>query len=536
MLFVKEQTGPKRARMLQLLKKLESMRPTTLELDCIYVSGQEFKYLINNNPQLNNVVLYNFPERYFDDLSSLPQLESLTLQNAYIYGSSEPLKCLSQIRHLVLDSVEFKNGNFLLPENLHSLKMIDDYSDENDKSMECIAQLKYLRSLDLTRSNFTKSRIKLLSTMENLVFLKIQDSHIAGGCFEMLKSLKNLEILLFNSDVSEDELLRTLPYLTDLIRLSLLSFRGEGLSNKVLKMIGTLVHLQELSLSYCRRCTTRGLRELTKLPELTSLELIRTFDIQSMEPLAQLPKLQNLDLEGWISLTNKGLSHVKRLRALKSLNLEGCGLISISDEGIMHLKELENLEWLSLSRCKIKEGLKYLSGLSRLSYLDISCIRSITNESFKYLVPLKNLRYLNLSLCDNITDEALYYLGQIESLTELNVRQCTLITDEGLMHLRNLKNLKKLNIAECEKVTDAGLMHLASLENLVELNIYKCANLSNKGLNSLSHIRTLEFVYAEHCRHIYADEVKGFSTTEIWCTPWRKKIPPPSVPSKELVN
>jgi hypothetical protein len=102
---------------------------------------------------------------------------------------------------------------------------------------------------------------------------------------------------------------------------------------------------------------------------------------------------------------------------------------AVSDAGLKHLKRLKNLTALYLNGVKVTDsGLKDLSELKNLTYLGLE-LTHVTDAGIKELKELKNLQCLNLAR--------------------------TKVTDLGLSELKDLKNLVRLNIAGT-KVTDTG--------------------------------------------------------------------------------
>lgn len=86
------------------------------------------------------------------------------------------------------------------------------------------------------------------------------------------------------------------------------------------------------------------------------------------------PQLKMLNLSENRKISDRGLKFLKHLPELTALNLSSCDL---TDQGLPELAALKNLEWLNLSYCNriTYIGIKSLTGLSRLTYLDLQgCI------------------------------------------------------------------------------------------------------------------------------------------------------------------
>uniref|UniRef100_A0A3P9PQG1 F-box and leucine rich repeat protein 13 n=1 Tax=Poecilia reticulata TaxID=8081 RepID=A0A3P9PQG1_POERE len=113
------------------------------------------------------------------------------------------------------------------------------------------------------------------------------------------------------------------------------------------------------------------------------------------------------------------------------------------------------------------EGMKYVSSLRHLNYLDISlCSRWVKGvlASFAESTVLRRsvfhhkLFHLNLSYCEKVTDQALDYLNgssiQSLDLTGCNIRDQVL--NHGLDSLKKIQ-LKKIVVAKCIFITDMGI-------------------------------------------------------------------------------
>ena len=102
----------------------------------------------------------------------------------------------------------------------------------------------------------------------------------------------------------------------------------------------------------------------------------------------------------------------------------------------------------------------------------------------KELSGLSALTYLNLSENRNITDEGLETLKKLPKLKILNLSSCS-ITSTGLDSLRILTRLESLDISYCNRLTDPGLKALKSLTRLTFLDVKGCVKLTNGGLSKL---------------------------------------------------
>lgn len=214
-------------------------------------------------------------------------------------------------------------------------------------------------------------------------------------------------------------------------------------------------HVTKLNLKFCINLTHEGIKYLSRLPNLKSLQL------------SFCPQIKNESIQ---LLTN-----------LKSLNISFSGDY-LSDDAI---KSLTNLKKLKMIECT-KFTNQILPYLSSLDYLDITG-SNLNGKNLGYLKNIKHLAYgsnelskddlqlitapdrnlLNLTFCKGLRDSDLQYLGKINCLNlSLNY-----ITDE-LFNLSSLKDIKILNISNTKYISGKGILNnLHKLENLEKLYV-----------------------------------------------------------------
>lgn len=84
-------------------------------------------------------------------------------------------------------------------------------------------------------------------------------------------------------------------------------------------------------------------------------------------------------------------------------------------------------------------------------------------DGVKYFTGLTNLTHLNLSLNSGLEDEHLQYLTSLRDLEKLNLANAS-ITREGLKYIALLTNLKSLDISKIE-ICYPGFHYLSSTLN-----------------------------------------------------------------------
>jgi len=231
--------------------------------------------------------------------------------------------------------------------------------------------------------------------------------------------------------------------------------------------------------------------DLSGLPawgsSLTSVRLDNVRGTVDCDPLAQLPNLQHLVVDGYqphealwhlreplpalqsLTLTqanDRELRQLKYCPALTRLHLDGT---AVSDNGLRQLVHLPDLQELSLA---VKwsyrgpwitgRGLKHLQHCSKLHTLDLRNT-AVRGKYLTDLAALQHLRVLHLSKT-NIDDEACRSLARLPALEILNLHRCD-VTDAGMEHLAKCPRLQRLNVSYTD-VTEAGLEHLAACRSL----------------------------------------------------------------------
>lgn len=168
---------------------------------------------------------------------------------------------------------------------------------------------------------------------------------------------------------------------------------------------------------YGRDVTNETLALLDAAPQLRFFDLAKTaVTDKGLRHLKNLEHLQDLGIARSEKITDQGLRHIADLSTLTDLNL--FYLPNVTNQGLRHLKSLENLEYLALKRTDITdEGLKHLEGLTSLKTLHITGVH-ITGRGLKHLAGLKNLDVLRLRGV-SLTNEGLQELHEFQHLERL---------------------------------------------------------------------------------------------------------------------
>lgn len=216
--------------------------------------------------------------------------------------------------------------------------------------------------------------------------------------------------------------------------------------------------LTYLSLAGCTALTDTGLAVLGKLDALKQLNLSDCVQIDGTGFGSWGVNLHH-------NVEKEEEDNNARCR-LENLQLQGC--IGISDQGLEAVAQLKSLRELNLKHCKHAgdEGLQALAAsLSRLTSLSLQGMAGVTDKGVGHLAKLKSLRELELQFCWQFSEGALCRLTVCNQLSHLN-----------LMY-------------SWQGVTDAALETLVSgMPCLVSLNVLGCHRLSARAKADAAHL------------------------------------------------
>ena len=158
---------------------------------------------------------------------------------------------------------------------------------------------------------------------------------------------------------------------------------------------------------------------MSKLKSVRSINLGRSkVTADGVRSLSKLPNLQSLDL----SETDHGagiLEVVSGFGALRTLQLRRCHWVT--DDSLEHLLQLETLECLMIIDAPM------------------------TDRGLKTLAELKNLKQLGLDDCSGVTDDGLRQFAKQSRLESLSVNGCANLSDVGIRHLATMPSLTLLS-------------------------------------------------------------------------------------------
>ncbi|XP_014856716.1 PREDICTED: F-box/LRR-repeat protein 13-like isoform X1 [Poecilia mexicana] len=293
-------------------------------------------------------------------------------------------------------------------------------------------------------------------------------------------------------------------------------FTDEGFLTLVTEEGGR--NLMHLDLSACVQMTPKGFEYISagcpSLKEVVMNDMPSLSDTCVLGLLARCCSLSSISLLGCPLLSDIALKIIAKVSDLKSFGIEGnnqvtevswealCGLSTalsklhvvdcpgMTDEGMKYVSSLRHLNYLDISLCsRVSDlGIKYLtegSSANKLQHLSISQCGLITEFSIKRITRrLQKLFHLNLSYCEKVMDQALDYLNG-SSIQSLDLTGCN-IRDQGLGSLKKIQ-LKKIIVAKCVFVTDMGIEKLCdNMRDLEHIDISQCPALTDAAINAIS--------------------------------------------------
>ena len=311
-----------------------------------------------------------------------------------------------------------------------------------------------------------------------------------------LPSLTVLHLVQCPPTLESDTWLQNLPKMTALKDLVITHY--EVLKDETIEKLATgMPQLTSLELSWCVGITNRAVESLKSLTALQTLRI--TGDEDSFEPgwinhVAAVPSLVTLLITDRAALRDEELASLHRLKALTSLNLNGCP--ELTDAALEHITKLSGLRELSLSGLNglTNAGIARLAGLRCLRVFGLQHCRSVVNTSFCHKLPRSLTHFVLLHNDIRRTRDLAGLSGLPRGLEALYITSPTMAGPgesvavlaalrKALKHLSSITHLTLSGFKGLE-VEDV-LLTLTPLAKLSELSLPMCTGITREGCNEI---------------------------------------------------
>jgi Leucine-rich repeat (LRR) protein len=546
--------------------------------DTIDIAGKNEIISLEPISKLTKIKYLDVSNTPVDDLMparNLSNLEYLNCSNTLI-EKLDAIRYLTKLQHLdfsntqVTDLTTLANFTNLTRINLNNTNVSDltplkglqnlkdlDISGSQVKTLNAIASLTSLDRLDFSETSLTD--VSPLKGLAEIVFLKFEKTPV--GNIDPLRNLTKLNLLFIDqTPVSDLSPLSGLPYLsriycdqTKVTRLEATRFTEQNPSVLVVYETAELIHWwndlpqqwKNVFASQVANSVKPTKEELHDVTRIQLLNLAENQAIRSLEPVANMPMLNALFIQGTsvtdLTPLNKltdlhelnfsntlvnDLSPLENLTKLNRLYFENTPVTTI--DPIMHHKELktiycdhtplntdEIIEFMllhpsSLVVYQTDELREWWAGLPDVwRALAEKYITPTSELSREQLQELVNIRVANLdasAMSDRSLEiTSLEYLSKMIMLEELRfsntrvsslaplsrlARLHTLIcTNNPIESLQPLSEIMSLEVIDIQNTPVKQLALLAPLKNLRKLN---CSGTQIKNLKGLEYLENLE--------------------------------------------
>jgi hypothetical protein len=210
-----------------------------------------------------------------------------------------------------------------------------------------LERLRHAASIRVLRlsGNGVSGQISRLEQVNGLVGLEISQQHLNVRDLEAIGRLTGLEMLSLPTELAINVL--GAREIARLVKLKSLQLYGVDIDDSAFAELAPLIRLEELDLTHTR-ITDAGLSTIVKMPRLRKLKLDRhaqwfihqQLTDECLASITRLTDLELLSLSG--AITNEGLRQVARLPKLTSLSILNT---QITADGLGTLEEskVENL-------------------------------------------------------------------------------------------------------------------------------------------------------------------------------------------------
>ena len=342
--------------------------------------------------------------------------------------------------------------------------------------------------------------------------------------------------------------------------LGLTTIKSAGLiGDDDLRMISQLDQITSLNLDGSNRLTDKGVRHLTRMPQLRELILGGQITDGGLEALGHLRELRVFQMFWQKNITDNGIANLRFCDHLEEVDLLGCNLgdgaiaalvgkpqlkrfktgRNVSDDGLGLLHQFPAFKtWqaeepqfglmsfsaeptnLLIDGPFTRRGVNHLRGLdglvglsffwhtSRLRGDDLQCLDGLSNlaylgchdklcddDAMRHIAALPKLRML-MGQGAIATDEGFRLFAQSQTIEYFWGRECPNFNGPGFIALSQMPALKGLAVS-CQAVDDGALASLPDFPSLKELVPME---VSDNGFRHIGRAQQLESLILMYCR------------------------------------
>ncbi|GCB62325.1 hypothetical protein scyTo_0014477, partial [Scyliorhinus torazame] len=294
--------------------------------------------------------------------------------------------------------------------------------------------------------------------------------------------------------------------------LKCLNFSRTSITSEAIQSVVqvTGLHLEVLLLRHCKDLTDDAVCAICMCqPGLTTLDLTGCAELtnRSVSAITGLSYLEHLFLGKIRLLTDNGLKNLSTIPTLQTLDLSECYQVSGLElvKGFVLPQARASLVSLNFSCCTmVKDSCVFSMGTilcESLQVLDLTSCVYITDFSVCVITNyLKGLTTLRLGWCKEITDKGLLGLNiandncqlgmkeiRFQELKTLSLNMVCEITDESVISIAaHCRSLEGLALNHCSHLTDQGMIVAAChMKRLTNLEISCCDKITNQALEVL---------------------------------------------------
>ncbi len=456
-------------------------------------TGNEVKY--NEEGFVTKIVIEDFPSGFrMGQLEVFPRLESVTVDSRYYFEDSSMggVRKLKNLKKFVMKNSRYATSTSLeLLAEVPVLESIEIIDCSEISSLHELSRIRRLKHLTLVTDEVTS--LKPLTECRNLKSIKlVQSSSVDDSSLQVLAQIATLESIDLSGTGITDEGLVELAKLPNLVELNL---KGcDNVTGEAFSEFANPHPLKELNLRDATKLNDAGLAELSRFTDLEKLLLYRNGDVtgNGFQCLEALKKLKLLSCPN-TSIRDEHLGLMDGIESLEAIWLPSCP--NVSGRGLDCLTQSQSVVRISLNECRKIDSPDFnvLAKFKNLDELYIAKTR-IRNEGVEKLCQLEKLRILNVSGNLWLGDEAFEKLQNC-SVKKLIATKLPRLTDDALFFAGKMKNLSNLTITAHEKLDGSGLETFVGNAQLRILTIKEPQHLSLEACGFIRQMPGMQELY-----------------------------------------